>query len=321
MSETEVVDTEEARLGAHQAALLQLEGFKHFSGTPSHADIEGNIALALTFASTRDWQEFHERASATLTGVIDALNICLVNARHRETEERLARVREAEKKSKQREIEALAFAEAARKATEALDREDAAERKRDAERKEEAERAAAAAQAIRRLAEERAEATRIKWHGDALRDIVWYGRNCTAHATPEFLLSRQKQASDLYQGRDWEEFAERARAAADEAHQNLEAAIVQSRAREAAELVAAQEAARDRAQQELDAKIAAEKLEDERRAANVTHRKAAHRSAIAKIICILDDLDEHEQASGEGQARAIVEAIAKGAVPHLVIRY
>jgi hypothetical protein len=238
--------------------------------------------------------ELHKRATDTLTEVDDALSIKTINDRYREAEERLARQR-------QREIEERAFAAEAARAHEAIESEDAAERKRYAERQAEAE-ARVIANAALRVAKEKVEAARVKAHGNAIRDIVWYGTNASEHAASAFLEAQKVTVTELHEGRHWEEFDETARQATVDTLQKIEAAIARAYARRDAERIA-------------------EEAEARAQTANVAHRRAINREVVGNFVLAMSEVHSGNGEEAEKIATAIVTKIAKGEIFHVSISY
>jgi hypothetical protein len=152
-----------------------------------------------------------------------------------------------------------------------------------------------AAEKARREAEERAaaEAQRLKDEKEAAERREREAKEAAQRAEQE-AIEREKQAK-----RDRIAAEERAKA-------EKEAAV------RAAEEKARQEA--EKREKERLAKEAAEKAEAERIAANKNHRKRINREALAGLVA-------YGVAADETVLKTIIQAIAKGLIPHITINY
>lgn len=294
---------EAARVKAHQHALSELTFLATvWDDEPTPDSIDEHKARADEL-SKRDWQEFKKRASDAYAMVVDKLADLRTQAieriaaderaeaerQQREERERLEAIRERQRREAQIASKA---AEHARLAAESMAREEAAEAARKAE--QEAHEAQARAKALL----------------DAEIEEKWAAQAAAARA-------EQDRLDAIQRAKDEQERHERELAAAEKRRTD------EATAAEARRVLAAEEAKRQ-LQKELDDKIAAEQKAADERAANLAHRRKinrAARDAIQKIVARGMDALMSESEKPVEIAQAIVEAIAKGEVPHCRISY
>lgn len=132
------------------------------------------------------------------------------------------------------------------------------------------------------------------------------------------LKERVKEILLLMSERDWQEFADEAKAAADEATKLLADLGVEAEKREAAER---QQEADKAAQAERD-RIAEEqrkqKEADDARAADEAHKAKINGEAFDELLKILAGPNV---STAEVAAKAVIAAIADGKIPHTTIKY
>lgn len=289
---------EAKRAAAHEAAIAEL--LDH-GPLDTSAQIEARLA-ALPALAARNWEEFDLRAARTLRLETAALT------------EKLAEIAAAEAaKAEKDRVEA----EAKRAEAERLEQERVAR---------EAEIARRAAERAQQEAEAKAEAERL-----AILQETKRREEAAAKAAAEALRQEQERAAAILRRQQEAAAAaqEQQRKAA-EAEQ-LRAAEAERKAAEELAAAAAREAAaeqrarvaREQAQRDADAAVEAERqrvaaaAEAERAAARAReedreHRRIVNTEALTDII-----------AAGvpDKAARAVVAAIAKGTIRHVVIRY
>jgi len=292
---TEWENDEKERVAAHEAMLREIEALGRFD---DFADLTSDLVLVriagLGRLYGRPWEEFAVRAAQTC----DAATLRL--------ERKLAECRKAEALAA--ELERQRLEEDERVLREREDR-IAAEARREAE-----ERAAAADRARRKVAEERAEAERVAGHEAALAKVRSYATVDGARSSEQLEWALESLESI---SRDWQEFAEEARQAYENARGSVAGKIVAARIREARDRqdrearIAADAAAAER--QRIADEQAAAAAEAERRENNERIRASVNNTAAGDIV----------QAGGVSMdvAKAIVTAIAQGRVRHVRIEY
>lgn len=276
---------DEERIKAHEAALAALVQLGSLPDGYTSSDVQQRID-AFKSQPPRDWQEFAVRAEAITNTTLTELAFKLESRKQYEAEQaELERLRREEAERKQREHEERIAAEAAAKA-----KVEAEERARkDAE-----------AEAVRvRAEQEKAERERQR-------------------------VQREKEE------------AERQRVEAEERARKAEEARIAAEAKAEADRKAAAEKARLDAiaaaeKAKRDAEIAAQKererIEAERKAeADATAKREADRKHRAKInneilaamlaIQLSDGI-----ALGEADAKAIIQALTSGKIPHVKVQY
>lgn len=294
---TEWENREKDRVAVHEACLLRFDDAVRFDlPHPPSADVQKRLD-GIDELYAREWQEFAKRAQIAHDAAHKRLNDVLATSQKHEFEQaELERLRREDVERKQRERDEQIKAEAAAKA------------------KDEAEAEAKAAAD--------AEAHRVK----AVQDQAEQERQ---------RLQGEKEAAEM----ETAEADARARKAEEErlaavtkAEDDRKAAAEQAElARLAAEAKAASdaEAAAEKAEHDREAAVQAErnrveearKAEAEataRREADKKHRAKVNNEALAALGIVL---------TGDGlltagaAAKAVVEAIAKGDIPHIKINY
>lgn len=264
---------------------------------------------------------------------------------------RVAAEADAERKAREAEEKA----EAAMRA-----QEDAARLEREAARRREVEAQEALARAEserlagierERVAAEWREEERCEAHGAMLADMD--ERTYVSPGSSSAVIQETTRAFLAWSGhnRDWEEFADQYRQDYDGAVKHLNSCLELALKREADAEIERQRAVADRerlvaeeterqrilaeekavadkqaaieAERARVAKAeAAQRAEDEKRAANVAHRGKINSAALAGIMAVLNDnWKPEDELSPEVLARKIVEAIAKGQIEHMRIEY
>ncbi|WP_020472384.1 coiled-coil domain-containing protein [Zavarzinella formosa] len=305
---TEWENREQERVKAHEAALLGFHAAANFTGpNPPSAEVQARLD-GLEALHARDWQEFAKRAELARDTARKQLSDALAASQKHEAEQaELERLRREDAERKQRERDEQIKAEAAAKA------------KAEAEAQA---KAVAEAEAARVKAEADAEAARVK----AEMEMAEQERQ---------RLQREKEAAE----REIAEADARARKAEDDrlaaikkAEADRKAAAVQAeRDRLAAEAKAAADAknAAEKAAREKEAAVQAErdraeatrKAEQEataKREADKRHRAKVNNEALEALNAVMagDGL-----LSAGAAAKAVVESIAKGLIPHVKISY
>lgn len=334
-AEAEQAETE--RKEGHETALNAILAWEHTEADHPTVTAEAMRATLRDFDAwpARHWEEFAAQASVATAKVRESIVEALSVVELREAEER-----------RQREAQiAQEAADAARKEAEAK-----AERERiEAERLAQAERDAAA-ERERKAAEEleRAEERRVAGHKrrlDAIPENPEWGKTESSRDIERRLSWLRAIRVD-----DFEEFDDDARAIIQTeterangflqdalAHEADQEAERQKAVAERERLVAAEaekqriareeQAERDRiAAVEAERKrvadaAAAQKADDEKRAANRAHRAAINRAVLADLILAMSGVHSGDVEEANKIATAIVTAIAKGNVAHMAINY
>ncbi|WP_020471490.1 coiled-coil domain-containing protein [Zavarzinella formosa] len=287
---TEWENAEKQRVEGHEQALKAFDSLIRFD-TPHPASVEvQNRQKAMDAANSRDWQEFGNRAQLAYDAARQALSDTLQSSQKYESElAELERLRREEADRKAREREELIKAEAATKAKAEAEAKARKEAEAEAARvKAEQEKAEQERQRIQKEKED-AESRAKKAEADRLAAILKSAADSKAAA----------------------EKAERDRAEAEE-----KAAADAKAAAEKAELekAAAVQAERDRAEavRKAEAEAAAKREADRK------HRAKVNNEALEALNAVMtgDGL-----LSAGAAAKAIVEAIAKGMIPHVKINY
>jgi len=299
---TDWEQAEADRIQRHKDAIQKLRELSALAMGADSSAISGLIAQAEAVALGDHWQEFAAEAGKAKDETLAILRLDLQRRQQYESEQaELARLR----------------AEAARREQEDADR-------RAAEAKAEAE----------RLAAER-EAQRIREAEDRARREAEEAA-AKARADAEAAASAEREAIEA-KARAEREAAERARIASEQAEarakaeaeaaklreQDAERRRVESEERakresqEAAERaerdrVAAVEAERQRAERQRIAEQEAAAKAQAEREANKEHMRRINREALAGIVAA---------GISEEQGKALIKAIASGAVPHVSISY
>lgn len=353
---------ENARTEEHETALRSLASVSEGVDGLEVAAIDARLsALDTSPLLSRDWQEYRERAKATLQATVNALKAARADAKEREEAAERARL-ELLRLQAEREVEIArqaaetarltaeeaARVEAVRVAQEAAEREAAIKREQ-ARIEREAREAADAAEVERvriltearlgreradaeiaagvereRVAAERAERERVSAHDKALDTMTELGSNSEGVHAVGLVDARLTRLAEVY-ARDWQEYAE----AAAEIHGEVFVCLTDQRARS----VEAERIANERRQAEATARaieadrqrIADEAAETDRqnaiRAANKAHQTKINGDALIPIMAAITKCFEKNEVSQEAIGRAVIVAIAKGLVPHIRIEY
>lgn len=176
-----------------------------------------------------------------------------------------------------------------------------------------------------RVAAEKAETDRIAAHEHALSDFTFLVGSVAGQPGSAEVMQSIAQLQRLHANRDWEEFTERAAKERADTMATFQSKFQSAKAREkkaADELAEAQQKATIEAERQRVAReAAAQKAEDDRRAANRTHRMAINREAMADVIKAMGAVEGGSPEEAEVYGRAIITAIAKGEVRHIAINY
>ena len=355
---TDWEDAEKARIAGHEAAIENIETIARFrsgftpdapSYDPDAGTIKDRIAK-LDALPLRDWREFTSRAEKIIAFAREDLAHKLVRAQQREAEAaELARLQAAEAERQRKEHEAQIAAVAAENA------------KREAEEraKQLAEEQAAIAEAARQAEADKVERARLAAEAaaQAERDAS-AAREREIQAAAELAEQQRKQAElDRIAAENRAAAVERQRAAdAERAVKDLRAAEQRRLDAEIAAKAAADLAERNRleaiaynariaaeheakakrdqavaieAEQARVAKIAAEqekaRKERERDVENRKKVNGAARDAImlqfGSLMADRPDVLALSDEAAKALATEIVEAIARGEIPHVAINY
>jgi hypothetical protein len=347
-----ILEADEGRKAEHRAALKTINDFLLVPHERELTADEIRVRLdRLDNLPARDWEEFTADATGMLDVVrrsvqswLDAAQIVEDEAQ-RLREEKIA-AEAAERATLEAEEAAERKADEARQAAQAALDAAEVERLAGVERERLAAEELVAAAERERVAKERRERERVEAHERALASIGGMIRDACSPFNDSGMIRHVTKIMDGMQEitRDFEEFAERAetlittgrqqiadRLAVVEGHEA--AAREQKRHEEHLAEERRQEAAR--AQNELDrlaaieaerARVAreaeAQRVVDERRAADVAHRGKINRAALTGVMAVLNDnWKEEDELSPEVLARKVVEAIAKNLIPNVSIKY
>jgi hypothetical protein len=339
-------NAEKARVAAHEAGIATLESWADVPAEWTSAQVGERIAeLGQHELLTREWQEFAPRAQKASKAAYNALKVALADARLREAAEaEAARVaaeeaerqrQEAVRQQQEREAEiARQAAERARVEAEARAAEEvaAAERHAQAEREaaalreKEAKETAERAERQRQEAEERAtrqaaeaEAARVNHHRARIEAIEQADRFRRSEPSAAFIQGTIDGLIGNFQPEEFEDFAAEAEQARDATLTRLRAMLAEAQDRERRQAETLEQerqrqadaaaAARLRAQQDAD------RAEQEKRAANKAHRQKINLEALDALKAVIIGFE------AEAIGRAVITAIAKGAIPHIEIRY
>ena len=173
--------------------------------------------------------------------------------------------------------------------------------------------------AIREEERQIANKVRIDNHNKALEKLRGLGQMATNHNSAAY-IARIAEVETAYD-REWEEFSGTAKELHDTATKYLTKQKTDAEDRERKEQTEreekikldAQEAERQKQKQEADQAEA----ERQKREADKKHRKGIDDAAEKAIVTLLEALNDDYESS----AKAIVEAIAAGKVPHVKIEY
>lgn len=300
---TEYENAEKDRAAGHEkalAAICEAPGF-YAAGRNTAADLTLRLQ-ALADTPYRDWQEFGERAAELLASEISQANAALAVALKSEADAaELAQLRAEAEERRRQEAEREAAREKARVEAEAAERARlAAEAEAHRLIAEEKQRLAQAEQAA--LAEvERAEQQRVEAEhraAQAERDL----------AEAKLQAERDAAEREARAAREASARALEAELLAEQQAERAERARIEAETKADIEQKAAVKAERDRA-----AKEKAEQNEaDAKRAANIAHCRKINNKAVADFVSV---------GLAEDVARAVVTAIARGAIAAVSIKY
>lgn len=265
---------EAERIAAHETAIADIERLGQFvQPEPPASVVIGRLGQVARFSGL-DWEEFQPRAAEMILKVTNTLNGLHGAAVQREKDAAELESLRAEKAKRDAE-------DAARRVAEEKAQRDEAERV-----KREAEAVEAAAKATR-IAEEKAQRAHDEAKAAAEASIQRERDRATA-AEAARVAAEERAISD-------------AKEAARKAHEAQDAAVAAERRRQEDE------------QRRKDEDAAAVKRLEEKRAANLAHRKTVNN----RIVQALQKVG----LLGEGTAKVIVEAIVKGEIPNVTIAY
>jgi len=288
---TDWEQAEADRIQRHAVAIQQLRELSAPAMGTDSAAISGLIAQAEAVALGDHWQEF---AAAAAKAKDETLAILRFNLQRRQQYE-----------SEQAELARLR-AEAARREQEDADRR-AAEAKAEAERlaaEREAQRIREAEERARREAEEAAAKARADAEASARAEREAAERARIASEQAEARAKAEAEASKLR-----EQDAERRRV---ESEERAKRDAQEAAERAERDRVAAVEAERQRAERQRIAEQEAAAKAQAEREANEEHMRRINREALAGIMAV---------GISEEQGKALIKAIASGAVPHVSISY
>jgi len=279
---TEWEDKEKDRIANHENALAELSQQIALDSDTSPAEIERRIARLIEIGKSRHWEEFALRARNLHEEAYDILVKKLDASRKREAEQvELDRLRRDEAERKQREHEERLKAEAAAKAKAEVE----------AQAKREAEALAAKVKAEQEAAAKREEAAR--------REKVE-------------AEERARKAEEARKTAEVKAEADR-NAAAEKARQDAIAA--DEKAKREAEAAAQRERDRIEAERRAEAEAVA------KREADKAHTAKINREALHALLSAITENHIANKAEAEKVCKTIIEAIAKGQVPHVRIQY
>lgn len=350
---TEYENAEKARVAAHEAGIATIEGWAEVPAEWTSEQIAARIAeLGNDPLLARDWQEFAQRAQKAAAAARNALRAALADAREREAaaaaeaqrqaDETERRRQEEERQRQEREAEiARLAAEQARQEAEAkaeqerqeAERHAQAEREAAARREQEAREAAERAEQQRQEAEERArrqaelaEANRVQRCRDRIHEIETADQFAHAHPPSTAIQSRiDALGAAKLDGLD--EFADEAEHTRDATLTRLRAMLAEATEREARHAVLVAEQQKRQADADAAARLkaqqAAERAEQEKRAANVAHRRSVNNKARDAVFAILkaEWNDPNSTPDLVLLAQRVIEGIAKGEIPAVSIQY
>lgn len=285
---------EEKRVTELDLAVQTVRAAGLFTVEPTMNVIDNRIALLEKYTAY-DWQERADEAKPIVEQGLNTLRGMKATLAERIAQQaELARLREAEAK-RQAEEQAKAEAEAAAEAARV------AEAERQRLEQERIEREAAIAEAARKEAEEKA--------AQAERDRVAAEQRAAeqaAQAERDRIAAEEKAAAEAKAAEE----RRVAEAAAAEERRLADLAAAEARAKAEADAAAQRERDRIAAEQE-----AARKAEEARQA-DIEHRRKINNDIVAALRAV-----DAAYLMTEMQAQAIVEAIARGKIPHTKINY
>ena len=296
---TEWEDADKQRIASHESNLAEIANSGPFTlqnWQSLSVEVMQDRLAEVQKDGACDWQEFSTRAKLAVESTISSISSAIAKRQAHDAEQaELARLRKGEEERKQQEHEERLKAEAAEKARAA------AEEKAKCEAESEAKRVAAerakADEDLKRVQREKEEAEAR-----------------AAKAESDRLAAEQKAARDKQLADELAAQAERDRVAASKKADD-EARIAADKA--AAEKIVAEEAAAIRERQRIEAERRAEAAATAKREADKEHRAKINRHALDAI----NEIIEAFQATGNSPSQAIIEAIARGKIPHVSISY
>lgn len=301
--------TEKARVAAHEAALDAIcEAPSFFDAENTAADLRQRLAYLEQYPR-RDWQEFSKRAADALEREIAKTKVALAVAEKREDEvAEAARLAQEKLKRELAAREALIAANARREAEEKARRVAEAEARRvEAERRAAEERAAAEAKAAADKARREREAVEAeKAVAEARARKAEEDRIAEAKAAEAERARIEREREEANKRADEAEAARLAATAKARADMERAAADAEVARKKAAEDAAAAERQRIADAQAKDAADTAA------REANRRHRAQINGEARDALV---------KEGLSEPAATTAITAIAKGAVPHIAVRY
>lgn len=345
----------EAKRKANEDAVAAMESLTTGLSDLASADI-ADRQTQLAIVAEFDWApEFIVRASRVRDGVAAQLVVAHGKAQEREAEAAAEAQRAAEEAERQRlaavqaqkereERIAAEAAETARLAAEAKAAREAEERaaavlatQQETERLAQAERdAAARALAAAAERDRRAEERRIAEHRAAIEAMRRLSQPLEPPDPVSVIDAKSGQLKDIFDNRQWEEFADEADAVCRASRSTLASArdaAVALAAKQEADRAEAQRQRDDaarimaeaRARQELAEQQRLEQVEAERREANIAHRRKVNGEAATDFIAALEQvrvlIAGCADAPMEAIAKAIVTALAKNEIRHCRIGY
>jgi hypothetical protein len=318
---TEYEEIEERRISVRELRIEQLFNLR----TPLIPDADVQTIQAhldqITEFEVFDWQEFSMRAKATADEsrlILEGMKARRI--KHDADQAELAELRRKQEEQAQKDRDAQIAKDAAEAATKAA-AEKAAEDARIA--KEAADKLIADAEAAKeteRVAKEQAETSRVNGHKSALDQLSSLGK-IPENASAQVIKDRCISIAGLYEGREWQEFQDQAKDIMDAMNGELELLYAAAEKREADAKTAADKAAADAATKAEQDRIAAAKKADDdaeaARQADKEHRGKINRLALDAIKEIISAFKE----TGNDPSQAIVEAIVRGKIPNVTIKY
>lgn len=281
---TDWENRDKIRTQEHEDSLAEINSLVAFQEQPTAAQVQANIDSLKRFHN-RDWEEFSVRAKNAIEDVSKTLDAKLAAAQKAEADKaELERLKKAEAERLQKERDDKLQAEAAEKA------------RLEAEKK-------AAQAAAEEAARVKAEQEKAEKERQRIEQEKQEAETRAAKAEADRIAAEEKAKADAIAAE------ERAKKAAEEAKQAAIKAEQQAKERE--------RIAAENERKRLEEIARKEAEETAKREADKKHRAKINGEALAVIAGLTgEDIDEKESS-----ARKIVEAIAKGQVPHIKIAY
>jgi colicin import membrane protein len=301
---TEWEDREKTRVAAHEQRLASIENSAIYIATNWLSLSADAMQLQISELETdkTDWQEFSTRAKLALETAISTITAAIAKRqKHDSDQAELARHRKEEEERKQREHEERIKAAAAEKAR--------------IEAEEKARKAAEAEAQRVKTEQEKAEKERQRIQREKDTAEAKAKRDAEEAAAREEKINREKAEAEARAAK-----AEENRIAA-EAKAKEDARIAAEKAER--EKKAAEEAAAKRERDRIEAERRTQAETKAKREADKVHRTKINNEAMEGLLRAVLVSGEHEFAEVEEEvlARRIVEAIAKGQIPHITISY